>query len=443
MHPAYRSDRPGTAPDCGMDLEPVYADESPRGEGTATPAVKLTPVLQQLTGVRVTTVSKSAGQQSFRLFGRVTADETRVYRINAGIAGYMRDVLPVTTGTVVKKDQLLATFSSPMATMPLQTFIMNVGAEERFQKAVNDRSLEGQALPSAAANVQQRIQQLQDLGMSLLQIDEVRRTRLIPEKVRILAPADGIVMTRTVSPGQKFERGMEFYTIADLSRVWIVADVFEKDSQYVYPGQTASVVLSSGQPQLTGKVIGILPQVDASSRTLKVRVEVQNTKILLRPDMFVDVRLDVVAPASLSVPVDSVLDSGLKKTVYVETAESKFEPRNVETGYRFGDTVEIVKGLSEGDKIAAQANFLLDSETRIQQTAVIAAKADPSAASGKDPVCGMALSRASAGLSREHNGSRYYFCSSRCQHKFDGDPSRYIHENTARDHQASASRPQS
>jgi len=426
-----------------MALEPVYSSPSSQPKGTAAHALLLTPALEQLSDVRVTSVSKSGGAQNVRLAGRVTADETRVYRINAGIAGYIQDVLPVITGTLVKKNQLLATFSSPMATMPLQTFIMNVGAEDRFQKALDDHSVEGQSLPSAAANVQQRVQQLQDLGMSLLQVDEVRRTRLVPAKIRILAPADGVVMTRAVSPGQKFDRGMEFYSIADLSRVWIVADVFEKDSPHVHPGQTASVVLSSRSAPLTATVTGILPQVDETGRTLKVRLEVQNTAGVLRPDMLVEVRLGVVAPVSLAVPVESVLDSGLKKTVYVQTAEGRFEPRDVETGARFGDTVEILKGLSEGDKIVAQANFLLDSETRLQPAPALTAKAEASVASRKDSVCGMALNMPNPTFSSEHNGSRYYFCSSQCQHRFESDPSRYLHDNTARDHHSPASRPQS
>ncbi|HEV2729970.1 MAG TPA: efflux RND transporter periplasmic adaptor subunit, partial [Terriglobales bacterium] len=246
MHPAYKSDKPGIAPDCGMQLEPVYADAMGSGSGEKQAAVQagvvaVSPEKQQIMGVRVSVVEKAAGSHSLRLLGRVVPDESKVYKLNAGVDGYIREVSEVTTGSQVKKDQLLATFSAPNATAFIQTYILNVGSQERFKKSADQGASEGQQLGAANWNVQQRTQQLQNIGMSLQQMEEIKKTQQVPDTIKILAPAEGFVLARNVSPGLKFDRGMEWYRIADLSRVWILADVFENEAQYLRPGVRARV----------------------------------------------------------------------------------------------------------------------------------------------------------------------------------------------------------
>ncbi len=147
---------------------------------------------------------------------------------------------------------MLATFSSPMATMTIQTFLLNMGAEDRFKKSAAEGSVEGQSMAATNANLQQRFQQLQNLGMSSLQMEEIRRTRQFPETIKIVSPADGFVVARNVSPGQKFERDTEWYRIADLRRVWILADVFENEAQYLHPGTHVRVSLPDQGKTLAG-----------------------------------------------------------------------------------------------------------------------------------------------------------------------------------------------
>ena len=308
-----------------------------------TPAgtVRISADKQQLIGVKVSAVQKTAGIYTLRLFGRVAPDEARIYKLNAGMEGYIREVAPPTTGSRVKKDDLLATFSAPNSASIIQTYILNAGAVDRFKQSAADGSAEAQSLPAANANIQLRVQQLQNLGMSLRQVEEIKRTREIPDTIKILAPADGFVLARNVSPGQKFDRGAEWYRIADLSRVWILADVFENDAHYLRPGASAQVSLSNQRTTLPARIAEILPQFDAATRTLKVRLEAANPGYVLRPDMFVDVALPVALAAAIAIPVDAVLDSGLKKTVFVDHGGGVFEPRQVETGWRFGDRVEI------------------------------------------------------------------------------------------------------
>jgi membrane fusion protein, copper/silver efflux system len=385
MHPAYKSDKPGIAPDCGMQLEPVYAggllataDAGNRPSSLSPEAVRIDPAKQQLFGVRISPVEESSGTYKVRLFGRVAPDEVSIYKLNAGIDGFIQDVSAATTGSLVKKDQTLATFSSPMAAMTIQTYILNLGAEDRFKKSAAEGSVEGQSLPSANANIQQRTQQLQNLGMSLLQMEEIKRTRQFPENIKIVSPVDGFVLARNVSPGQKFERDTEWYRIADLRRVWILADVFENEAQYLHPGTHVRVSLPNQGKTLPGRVSDVLPQFDAATRTLKVRLEVDNPGYVLRPDMFVDVELPVAFSRAIVVPTSAVIDSGLKKMIFVERGEGLFASRLVETGRRFDDRVEIVKGLEPGERIVVSGNFLINSESRLKEAADMYAPATDS-----------------------------------------------------------------
>jgi membrane fusion protein, copper/silver efflux system len=374
MHPAYRSDKPGIAPDCGMQLEPVYAGSplvtvSQSASSLPPGSVRIDPQRQQLFGVRVGPVEETSGSYKIRLLGRVAADEGKIYKINAGIEGYIQDVSSATTGSFVRKNQELATFSSPMATMTIQTYMLNLGAEDRFKKSAAEGSVESQSLASTNANLQQRTQQLQNLGMSSLQMEEIRRTRQFPDAIQIVSPVDGFVVARNVSPGQKFERDMEWYRIADLRRVWVVADVFENEAQYLRPGVQVRVSLPGQNVTFAGRVSNVLPQFDAATRTLKARIEVENQGYALRPDMFVNVELPVPFSRALVIPADAVLDSGLKKTVFIEHSNGVFSARVVETGRRLDNRVEIVKGLKAGERIVVSGNFLVSSESRLQEAA--------------------------------------------------------------------------
>jgi RND family efflux transporter MFP subunit len=200
-------------------------------------------------------------------------------------------------------------------------------------------------------------------------MEEIRESRQIPNTIKIVSPVEGFVMSRNVSPGQKFERDTEWYRIADLRRVWVVADVFESEAQYLQPGVQVRVSFPDQNKVFPGRVSNVLPQFDAATRTLKARIEVENQGYALRPDMFVNVELPVAFSRALVVPADAVLDSGLKKTVFVEHGKGVFSPRVVETGRRLDDRVEIIKGLEAGEKIVVSGNFLVSSESRLQEAA--------------------------------------------------------------------------
>jgi Cu(I)/Ag(I) efflux system membrane fusion protein len=199
-----------------------------------------------------------------------------------------------------------------------------------------------------------------------------------------------------------------------------MTDVFEKDRPFLKPGAVATVIYQGRR--LKARMSDALPQFDAQSRTLKTRFELDNPDHLLQPDMFVDVELDVEMPPAVTVPADALFDSGLRKTVFVDRGNGSFEARRVETGWRLGDRVEIVRGLMEGERIVGAANFLLDSESRMKAAA--AGIANPEV----DPVCGMEVDRDRARRSARtsaYENVEYCFCSEGCKKTFDANPAKY------------------
>jgi membrane fusion protein, copper/silver efflux system len=278
----------------------------------------------------------------------------------------------------------------------------------------------------AAANQQIRAAEanLLAIGMSEIQIKELERTRNPAKEIEIRAPVTGFVLARSVFPNFRLERNNELYRLADLSRVWVIADIYETEAGYLRSGSDARVFLAYARKWFCGKVSDTLPQFDAATRAFKIRLEVDNPEYALRPDMPVDVEFFVSLPAAINVPVDAVLDSGIKKTVFVDLGNGFFEPRRVETGWRFGDRVEITGGLMPGERIVVSGNFLLDSESRMKLAA-----GGMNETLSRDPVCGMDVREdkaKAAGLKSEYKGKTYYFCDDQCRQEFESNPERFV-----------------
>lgn len=211
--------------------------------------------------------------------------------------------------------------------------------------------------------------ELLNLGVGATQLEELARSGKYVKTIEVRSPVAGLVIDRRVSPLQKVERGTECFRVADLSRVWIVAEVFNTDAQYIQPGMSARISLPRRNQYIEAKVSDVLPPFDAKTRTLKVRLEMENPDYQFRPEMFVDVEFLVSLPPAVTVPVDALLDSGHRKVVFIALKDGYFEPREVETGWRFGDRVEIVAGLAPGEQIVISGNFLIDSESRMKLAA--------------------------------------------------------------------------
>ena len=448
MHPDYKSDQPGVAPDCGMELEPVYA-ESVSATVPSAPAmpgmVRIDNEKQQLYGIRVAAVEKSSGMENMRVLGRVMPEDTRVYRINAGMEGVVRETHDDSVGELVKKDQKLAAYYGGDALAVASGFLAATAGVSGATGKDGNRTMAypGTVSKQGSSSTQGYADRLRNLGLSDLQIQEMAQSRQLPENIEVVSPVDGFILSRTISPGQHFERATEFYAIADLSKVWIMADILGSEAQHFRPGTRAHVYLSGQGKSFTARVSNVLPQVDPSTRTLKLRLEADNPGFALRPDMFVDVELPVSVGAGLAIPVDAVIDSGRQQRVFLEKATGVFEPREVQLGWRFGDRVEIVRGLKEGDRVVSAGTFLVDSESRLK-SGQPAPKEEPKEkippptnrgagtsvrAQVKDAACGMMIDAANAtaeGHTVSRAGVTYYFCSDRCKRKFLEHPDHYL-----------------
>lgn len=424
MHPAYKSDTPGIAPDCGMELVPVYDDGNMGGTGgraSGPPGtVAINVETQQVIGVRTAPAEQKAATHSLRIVGRVAADEDRIYKLIAPSDGWVQDPVGPTTGSLVKKGARLVSLNNVDFLTAQQNFLVALQGYDR-SPGTREPTL---GHSDHSRGLQRPRSALRDLGMSDQQIEQLSRERMPTSEIAFAAPAAGVVVGRNVSPGQRVERGAELYRIADLSQVWILADVFRAEAKHFRQGMSARVSLpDEGGDGFHARVSKVLPQFDGTTRTLKVRLEADNPGFVLRPEMFVDVDIPLALPPAIIVPADAVVDSGTRKTVYVAKPDGVFEPRKVETGWRAGDQVEIVKGLMVGEKIVVSGTFLIDSESRMK-----AAAAGIYGETSEDPVCGMEVDQAkakAAGLTAQYQAQTYSFCSDDCKTKFAKEPTRY------------------
>ena len=426
MHPSYRADRPGDCPLCGMRLVPVAAG----GTGSsADPPLSAQPGVvrvdadkQQVIGVRIDEVPPaSAAHLTLRVPGRVAVDEQRSYRLIAAVDGWVRTLGPNPPGSFVRKDEVLATYYAQNLIGSAQTLVFAVQTNQ--QANTGDATVGYQRQPTQLS-LQVAIDSLRALGMSEKQIQELQQTHVAPAEIRVYSPADGFVIARGLSPEQRFDKGMELYRISDIRHVWVLAQVLEKDRDFLKPG-TRAAVLYHGR-RLEARMSDSLPQFDAETRTLETRFELDNPDNVLRPDMFVDVEIEADMPVAVTVPADAIVDSGLSKTVFVDRGHGYFEPRRVETGWRVGDRVQVTRGLMPGERIVISGTFLIDSESRMKTAAM--AMAGPVT---KDPVCGMDVDQqqaSTAGRTADYQGKPYFFCSEDCKHQFETSPGRYVHK---------------
>ena len=366
MHPSYHSASPGIAPDCGMALVPVYADDLSRSLQNASLTSRGVAYVdgsaRQMYGIRLYTVEPASARGLLHFYGKVAPDETRVFHVDIGSEGYVKETHNDAVGNHVLKDQHLATVYSPDFLALSGGFL---SANERAPGATT-RDTASQALNATGAKA--RADRLRNAGMSDVQIEEIRTSQKLPEDVYVVSPTDGFVLSRGISPGMRFERHTEFYTVADLRHVWVLADAFGADAAMFRPGATAQITLRDTGEHYTARVSAVLPQVDASSRVLQPRLEVANPGFHLRPGMFVDVSLTAPERQGLTIPSEAIVNTGSGKRVFVEVADDMFAMRDVQTGWTLGNQVQVLKGLKPGDKVVSAGTFLVDSEARMRRT---------------------------------------------------------------------------
>ncbi len=429
MHPGYKSDKPGIAPDCGMALEPVFS-EVPESDGTGT-ALKLSDMSRDLAGIQTTKITLQSGVRNSDAIGRVVADETRIDHVTALADGVVRSVSNYAEGSYVPKDALLATYfvASRDIYNAVQAFVLASGT---FDQAAS--SVRAGLINSSKANSRTDEELLKSYGLTVTQIKDLARTREVTRDIDFRSPIAGVVLARNTSRDQLVTRGTELFRIADLSHVWVLAAIFEDEAEQWTPGSYVDV--SYGKRVYRARVSDAR-QFSGQTRSLQVRLELDNPGLVLRPEMLVDVHMRHSQPIGISVPTESVLDTGRSKVVFVKAGMNTFAPRSVTLGSVLDGRTQVTSGLQEGDEVVTSGMFLLDSESRLHEADRDArpgnrskkmASVHPgqvSSESTTDPVCGMPFTASADSPSSTYKGTTVRFCSKDCKEKFDRQPAKF------------------
>lgn len=389
-------------------------------------AVEISPSLRQTIGVKIAAAEKQPMTYTLRLYGRVVPDEIRTYRVNASTDCWIRQISDVTTGSIVQKDQILAEALAPSYYNAQLTYLIALDNVDRIKTQLGGRTRHQQA-DLANNQIRVAVQALQNLGITDAQTEELANTRQARPYLQVRSPADGLILNREITLNQWFKAAEEFYTIADIGKVWVYADVYEDEAMHMKPGMKVAVKHAQMGETFDAVVGEVLPLFDPVARTLKVRIDVDNPHYDLRPDMFVDVEIPITLPPSLNISANALIDSGTRKIVYVAVGQGAFEPRIVETGWRLGDRVEITNGLIPGEKIAVSGNFLIDSESQLMSAGL-----GTSSDIAVDPVSGRLVDREEAGmfeLVASYENENFYFSSNKNKEEFRKSPEKYARKS--------------
>lgn len=334
----------------GMDYLPVYAGEEDDGS-----TVKVSPGKLQRTGVRSEIVERRVVTRSVRAPGTVKLDERRVAVISLRSESFIDGVENVTTGDQVRKGQPLLRLYSPEIT----------SASAQYLSAISEAAGPSGERPLLIDGARRR---LENLSVPTEVVADIERTREVPTTITWSAPRDGIVLERSVVEGMRAMPGDVLFRLADISTVWVLADVPEHDLAWVRPDQPVSIwVRSLPGWTFNGRVSVIYPQVNPETRTTRVRIELPNKEGLLLANMYADVEFAAGADkAVIAVPENALIDTGTRQVVLLDRGEGRFEPREVTPGLRGNGYVEIRKGVEAGEKVVVAANFLIDAESNLK-----------------------------------------------------------------------------
>jgi RND family efflux transporter MFP subunit len=333
---------------------------------SATPRVDVTidPRRQQLIGVRTVSVTRDSIGQAVRAVGAVRYNETRLTDVNVKVEGWIRELFVDATGQPVQKGQPLFTLYSPDLLSTQQEYLLALKTRDQLQQStIPDARSRADDL---VASARQRLT-LWDLPADALGALEEKRQAI--EAVVVRSPASGFVIEKQAIAGLHVVPGQSLYKVANLSTVWVEADVYETELSGVRAGLAAAVTVDAYPGEkFNGRVTYLYPYLDEKTRTNKVRLEMANSGGRLKPGMYANVELKVGTGTGLIVPTNAVLDSGTEQVVFVAQGDGRFEPRTVKIGRRLGDTTQILEGVKEGEQVATGATFFLDSESQLRAT---------------------------------------------------------------------------
>lgn len=360
MNPSVTSPVPAKG-SMGMDYVPVYAD-GPSNDVVGT--VRIDPSVVQNIGVRTSIARSEAISRTVRTVGRVDFSEERMARLHPKVQGWIEEMRIDKTGEPVTEDDILLSIYSPKLVSTQQEYLLALNN----LSALGDSPFE-EIRQGAKDLVKSSRERLQLFDVPEHQIRELEKTREIKKQIHIHSPVNGTVLRIGARQGQYVTPQTELYMFADLSQVWVFADIYENEIPWVKVGDKVEMTLASVPGRtFTGELSYIYPYAEAKTRTTKVRLVVDNADLLLRPDMFAEITiLSDTRDNSIVVPAEAVVRSAGKPQIFVVREPGKFEPRIVILGVESAGRVEIVSGISEGEEVVTSAQFLVDSESKLRE----------------------------------------------------------------------------
>ena len=372
MHPWVHSKKPGTCPVCAMDLVPVYKSKSQgdqtsqMGNAGAIPSSSSKPSAQpeshdfdvpverqQQFGVTYAQAKRQRLVRTVRTVGLVTADKGRQWMYVPRTDGYVQKLYITSPGQVVEKGQdLLQVYSPDLAT-----------SEQELIKLLENRD------HGTSRDIDQLIQsakrRLRQWNLTDQQIEELEKSRISSEYLTLVSPFKGVVEDVPADQGARFSMGQKLISVADLSLVWVWAEFYQNEIPIINVGQTVSITFDSDK-SFTGVVAVVNPFVSQTQRTTKIRIDLPNPDLQLRPGMYVNADLSVDLGEGLTVPINAVVPTGSRNIVFLDKGNGKLQPSIVQLGSQVGDAYQVLSGLKEGDRVVASANFLIDAESQVQ-----------------------------------------------------------------------------
>jgi Cu(I)/Ag(I) efflux system membrane fusion protein len=325
--------------------------------------VQISSERQQLIGVKIGTVEMRSLQKVIRTVGRVDYDEKRIVTVSLKIGGWIEDLYVDFTGKFVRKGEPLLTIYSPELVSTQEEYLLALRAKKSLIKSpFPEVAGSGESLAESA----RRRLKLWDITDE--EIKRLEESGQAKKTVTIYAPFTGFVLEKSAYKGMNVMPGMALYKLADLSVVWLYADIYEYELPYIRLGQQASIQLSyiPGET-FTGKAIYIYPSLNPETRTAKVRFEIPNSHERLKPEMYANVEVKVYLGQKLAVPEGAIIDTGIRQMAIIDKGSGYFEPREVKVGAKVDNYYEVISGLKAGERVVTSANFLIDSESRLKE----------------------------------------------------------------------------
>jgi Cu(I)/Ag(I) efflux system membrane fusion protein len=385
MHPSVHAKESGKCPICSMDLVPVMKESAipvPSSKSapqhdhaamlagrptdssvTSSPSHEFVVPLerQQQIGVTFATVEMKPLSHSIRAVGRVVPETQRIWRVVSRTAAYVQELGVNAPGELVKKNQVLMKLYSPELLTTQRELIDLLRSRDGTVKNTHSARGDFQRLIESAER------RLRLWNVTDEQISEIERTRQAEESLPILSKVDGVVQNLPVTQGASVAMGSPLVEVADLSVVWVWGEFYQDELPMLQIGQEVTVTSSSyAGEKFRGQITLIDPFIDNAKRTGRVRLDIHNPDLKLKPDMYVDLVLDMDMGRSLVVPVNAIIPTGKRNIAFVDKGDGKLEPRVLELGGKFGDVYAVNSGLKEGERVVASANFLIDAESKIQ-----------------------------------------------------------------------------